>query len=62
STQWSVVAIPPGSDAFVSFLSPSSLTSSYVIDLAVPGDYVFRLTWVDQKISDTVTLTLQTGP
>jgi hypothetical protein len=54
---WTVESTPPGSETFIE--SPTSLTSLFFVQPAANGDYVFRLTWENFKISDTVTLTLE---
>ncbi len=54
--------MPPGPPApIVIIFTPDSWFSSYLIENALPGDYVFRLTAFEDGVargSDTVTLTL----
>ncbi len=57
SVRWDYESGPLGVEVFIN--TPASLSSTYLIEPAGPGTYVFRLTWVDRNISDTVTLTLQ---
>jgi hypothetical protein len=51
---------PLGVEVFIP--SPRALTASYLVEPALAGTYVFRLTWIDAGLSDTVTLTLQDAP
>jgi hypothetical protein len=58
--QWEIIQQASGSEVFIR--SPGTLTSAYLVQPALPGEYVFQLTWQDGGgIADTVTLML-TGP
>ena len=57
TVRWDYESGPLGVEVFIT--NPVFLSTGYLISPAMPGDYVFRLTWIDKNISDTVTLTLQ---
>jgi hypothetical protein len=57
TVRWSYDSRPLGAEVFID--TSTALSTSYTISPAMPGTYVFRLTWVDRNIFDTVTLTLQ---
>ncbi len=60
SVEWHFDGGPAGVE--VSIRNPTGLNSEYLVQPALPGVYIFRLTWLDQGgIFDTVTLTLTGG-